>query len=166
MTQEEFKACFDKYFDTIRNYVFYKSGDEALATDIAQEVFMKVWEKQLDVSTDAVKGLLYKMASDSYVSQIRKNVVADNYLKSIDMDVEENSPEEQVYYNELKDKYEKALSDLNEGQREVFLMSRMEQLSYREIAERLSLSVKAIEKRMSSALAVLKERLAYEETLR
>jgi RNA polymerase sigma-70 factor (family 1) len=166
VTQQQFKTCFDTYFDTIRNYMYFKSGDEALATDITQDVFMKVWEKQLDVSSDAVKGLLYKMASNSYVSHIRKSIVATNYMNSIDLNLESNSPEEEVYYKELKEKYDKTLKELTEGQREVFLMSRMEQLSYKEIALRLNLSVKAIEKRMSGALALLKERILHEETLR
>ena len=47
----------------------------------------------------------------------------------------------------------------SEKQRSVFLMSRMEDMTYKEIAERLDLSVKAVEKRMSIALAELKKRL-------
>jgi RNA polymerase sigma-70 factor (ECF subfamily) len=55
--------------------------------------------------------------------------------------------------------YTKALTALPEKQRTVFMMSRMEGLKYQEIAERLNLSVKAIEKRMSSALAYLRKTL-------
>lgn len=66
-------------------------------------------------------------------------------------------PQEELQYRELQQRYEKALSDLPEKQRVVFLMSRHEEMSYQEIATRLSLSVKAVEKRMSGALTRLKK---------
>ena len=59
----------------------------------------------------------------------------------------------------MKEKYAKALADLGEKQRTVFLMARMEGLKYHEIAERLNLSVKAVEKRMSIALDFFKKAL-------
>ncbi|UCH13169.1 MAG: RNA polymerase sigma-70 factor, partial [Bacteroidales bacterium] len=58
-----------------------------------------------------------------------------------------------------KANYVKALSELSEKQRTVFLMARMEGLKYREIAERLNISIKAVEKRMSITLAYLKKAL-------
>ena len=71
-----------------------------------------------------------------------------------------SSPEEELEFLELQQKYEDALMKLPEGQRVVFLMSRMEELSYAEIAARLSLSVKAVEKRMSGALARIRKEIA------
>ena len=159
MTQEDFKYCFDKYFDPIRNYIYYRSGDSDLSTDIAQEVFLKLWEKQIEFEENRTKGLLYKIASDHFISSIRRNKVADKYIQSLQFNFKEQSPEETLQYNELKSNYETTLANLPEKQRSVFLMSRMEDMTYKEIAERLDLSVKAVEKRMSIALAELKKRL-------
>jgi RNA polymerase sigma-70 factor (ECF subfamily) len=62
---------------------------------------------------------------------------------------------------ELSNQLQQALASIPDGPREVFLMNRIEGLSYSEIADRLGLSVKAIEKRMSEALRVLREKFKY-----
>lgn len=159
MTQKEFKSLFDEYFDAIRGYIYYRCGDVEMSTDIAQETFLKVWEKQLKSESGKIKGLLYKIAGDLFVSQYRKNVTALNYRKSISFDYTGQTPEQEMQYGELKKSYEEALERMNEKQRTVFLMSRMEELKYHEIAERLGLSVKAVEKRMSNAITYLKDEL-------
>ena len=158
LNKAEFKTCFDLYFDAIRNFIYYKSGDSELATDICQDVFLKVWEKKIEYRTEAIKGLLYKMANDRFINQIRRDKVANKYKDTIDLRVKNNiSPQDTLEYNELKGRYEEALAELPEKQREVFLMSRLEGLTYREIAERLDISQKAVEKRMSNALSKLKK---------
>ena len=159
MTQEEFKSLFDKNFDSIRNYIYFRSGDEELATDIAQDSFMKLWEKNLNYDEKPLKSLLYKIANDLFISKYRKDKVAQKYLMKLEPSIDNHSPEAQLQYKELKMKYETALEDLSEKQRVVFLMSRMEGLKYHEIAERLDLSVKAVEKRMTNALSFLRNAL-------
>ena len=159
MTKEEFKVLFDSYFDAVRSYLFYRGADKEQASDLAQDVFMRIWEKQLDVNQKTAIRLLYKMASDMFISRYRRETLEMNYMNSLKNDRVENSPEDQLQYNELKEKYTKALAALGEKQRTVFLMARMEGLKYHEIAERLNLSVKAVEKRMSIALDYLKKAL-------
>ncbi|MFB6340725.1 sigma-70 family RNA polymerase sigma factor [Saccharicrinis sp. FJH62] len=159
MSREEFKLIFDKYFDTVRNYIYYRSGDAELATDIAQDTFLRVWEKQLEYIPGKIVGLLYKIASDLFISRYRHDSLQIKFRNSITIDYDENTPENDMAYRELQQKYETALANLSEKQRTVFLMSRNEGLKYHEIAERLDLSVKAVEKRMKIALDYLKENL-------
>ena len=161
LTKEEFKKCFDQYFDPIRNYLYYRSSNAELATDITQEVFMKLWEKQKPFEGSRTKSLLYKMASNALIDQLRKNKVADKHVNSLPLHLEGVSPDENLQYQDLKKQYEQVLAELPENQRTVFLMSRVEGLTYKEMAARLDLSVKAIEKRMHLALNTLKERLSY-----
>jgi len=161
LTQEEFKGLFDKYFDTIRSYIYYRCGDTELATDIAQEVFIQVWEKQFEIRDGKIKSLLYKMSADLFISKYRRMELEQKYLNSIELDYLEDSPEEQAELVELTSRYEKSLATLPENQRIVFLMSRNEGLKYSEIAERLDISVKAVEKRMNKALLFLREALEY-----
>lgn len=162
MTKDQFKYCFDLYFDSIRNYIYFRCIDEALATDIAQEAFMKIWEKKIEFDEKMVKGLLYKMAKDIWISQYRKQQVRNDYQLQYISHGETSTPETELEYRELNEKYEKTLNILPENQREVFVMSRMENLTYKEISERLDISVKAIEKRMGIALKTLRKELLYE----
>ena len=159
MTKEQFKTLFDLYFEDIRRYLYYRSGDTTVSTDLAQDTFMRVWEKQMDLQPDRDTGLLYKIAGDLFVSHTRRERLRNEAPGQIRFEQRDSSPEEELQYQELKEKYEKVLMNLPENQRIVFLMSRTEELSYQEIATRLSLSVKAIEKRMSGALARLRKEL-------
>lgn len=150
---------FDNYFDSVRSYLFYRGADKELATDLAQDVFMRIWEKQPAIDAKGISGLLYKIAGDMFISKYRRETLELNYRKTLKYDTDNVSPEDRLYYNELEDSYSKALAALNEKQRTVFLMARMDGLKYQEIAQRLNISVKAVEKRMSTALAFLRKTL-------
>jgi len=123
---------------------------------------VKLWEKRATLSNEQhLKNLLYKMANDLLVSHWRHNKVIDEYQTSVKLKLELNSPDKQVQFNELKEQYERVLSQLPEKQRVVFMMNRIDGLTYREIAERLSLSAKAVEKRMSAAIREIKKQIKY-----
>jgi RNA polymerase sigma-70 factor (family 1) len=161
LTREEFKICFDQYFDPVRNYIYYRCGDTEIATDIVQEAFMKIWEKQLEYDPEKTKSLIYKIARELWISTHRKKQSSEKYQLQLSVKEDNNRPDQNLEHKELKEQYETVLSSLPEGQREVFLMSRLEDLTYKEIAERLSISVKAVEKRMSQTLKVLRNYLTH-----
>lgn len=156
MSESIFKIVFNTWFDAIRSYLLYRCGDEDLATDITQEAFLKLWTKRLYQNPESIPAIIYKIASDLLVSHFRKQNSENKYRLSLQPEAVTLTPEEELNYHELNRKYEIALSKLPENQRTVFLMSRMESLKYQEIAARLGISVKAVEKRMSSALSTLR----------
>ena len=144
------------HFAQVRNYVLYRSGNADVATDIAQETFLKVWEKQKNVQPEKVKGLLFKIAGDLFVSHYRREQRSFQFFNHFVFDENGESPEEIYAFEQLKWKYEKALDKMPEKQRTVFLLSRAENLKYKEIAGMLDISVKAVEKRMTAALNYLR----------
>lgn len=159
MTREEFKSLFDTYFNDVRKYVFYRSGNEELATDIAQDTFMRIWEKQFIIDKKTIKSLLFKIANDFFISKYRKEKVEFAFFMNFKPDEHDLSPDDEVNYKELLKAYDESLKSMPEKQRVVFLMSRVDELKYKEIADQLELSVKAVEKRMSLALEHLKKNL-------
>ena len=163
MTREDFKNLFEMHFTPVRNYVFYRSGDTELATDIAQEAFLKIWEKQNSIHTEKVKGLLFKIANDLFISYYRKQKRSFEFFNHYVFDKETYSPEEEMAFEQLKENYQKALTGMQENRRTVFLMSRVENLKYAEIAEILGIGVKAVEKRMKYALDDLRKNLNLNE---
>lgn len=154
---------FEEYYESIRLYIYYKIAEKDAADDMAQDVFMAVWEKRDSLKQQNVKSLLYKIAAGLVVDYYRKSDVKADFSKWV-RDTSDSSdgavtPHEQAEYSDAMERYADALNCMADGQREVFMMSREEQLTYREIADRLELSVKAVEKRMSGALKVLNEKM-------
>jgi RNA polymerase sigma-70 factor (ECF subfamily) len=159
LTKEEFKNIFNTHFDPVRNYVYYRSGDKELANDVAQETFIRCWEK-LSSKTEKIeniKGFLFKIAGDIFITVYRKKQIAMKYQIVINHEEFFQSPEEEMTYKEMLANYENALINLPEKQRTVFLLNRMDGLKYHEIALHLGLSIKAVEKRMKFALQSLRK---------
>ena len=165
MTKSEFKSLFDNHFEAVRNYIWYRSGDMELASDITQEAFLKLRETQPEVKNGNLKGLVFKIAGDLFVSSYRRKKVALNFqMEQKHKKNQSETPEDKIAFYELKLQYEKALSMLPEKQRTVYLMHRNDKMKYYEIADSLGISTKAVEKRISKALGFLKQKLNYSET--
>jgi RNA polymerase sigma-70 factor (ECF subfamily) len=148
---------YDTHFDDLRRYLIYRSGDQDLSGDIAQNVFMKVWTKKIELASGNIKSLLFKMATDEFISHIRRKKVERAYSDSIDLRLVQESDNGDDELRDKKEQFKKALNQLPEKQRTALLMNKMQGLTYEEIAESLNLSEKAIEKRISQALGTLKQ---------
>ena len=158
MTAKDFKMIYDAHFDDLRRYLIYRSGDQDLSGDIAQNVFMKVWTKKIEIASGNIKSLLFKMATDEFISHIRKKKVEKEYIESVNLRLI-REPDNNDDLLEKKVLFQKALNQLPEKQKTALLMNKMQGLTYKEIAEVLNLSQKAIEKRIGLALKALKQNL-------
>ena len=160
LTKNEFKYIYDVHFDAIRSFVYYRCGDEETASDVTQDVFMRVWEKRHFLSVNHLKPLLYKMAMDFHIDHYRKELSRTNFEQSmVAMGNTAFSPEDEMSFNELAVAYSKALEQMTEKQRTVFLMNREDGMKYAEIADCLQISVKMVEKHISLALRLLRKKL-------
>ena len=156
MTLEIFKSVFDEYYRPLKNFLYYKLADKDLAEDITQEVFIRTWDKRDTILLETVRSYLYKIANNLVINHFNSAKTRfELKLEDHDSSVSE-SPQYVMEKEEFAAKLNRALENLPESQRVVFLMNRIDDLTYREIAERLDLSVKAVEKRMQGALESLR----------
>jgi RNA polymerase sigma factor (sigma-70 family) len=153
-----FKAIFELNFKLVRNYLVYKYKDFERAEDAAQNAFVILWENCKTLKPEQAKSFLFTTAIRLTLNGIKHNKVVQNFeIYSKPNTINQQSPDFLLEEIELKNNLEKAINELPEKQRVVFLMNRFENQSYTEIASVLGLSVKAVEKRMHLALLKLRK---------
>lgn len=155
--EEVFKSVFSEHSESLINFIYYKSGNYSGSEDIMQDAFATLWKKCNKVSIEKAKSFLYTVANNAFLNQVKHQKIVLKFEKQGHSQVSNESPQYLLEEAEFKEKLEKAIASLPEDQRVVFLMNRIEKLKYREIAEQLNLSVKAIEKRMHKALVELRK---------
>lgn len=156
-----FKDIFEEHYEFIRNYLYYLSGDIDIAEDIVQDVFMKIWEVRDKIKDETLKPLLFKIARNLFYNSHKRKVLDLRFVNSSVAKNENESPEYLLEMKEFNAKLQKEISNLPEHCRTIFLMSRIDELKYHEIAARLKISVKAVEKQISKALKLLRQNIEY-----
>lgn len=156
---EIFKKFYLKHVTLLRNFIFYKFGSAENAEDITQNAFIKLWENCKKIPESKAKSFLYKTAVNLSLNAYKHQKVVINYSSSISKRIENETPEFQLIEKEFQIKINQAIAELTEKQREVFLLNRIEKIKYASIAEMLQISVKAVEKRMHSALLQMREKI-------
>jgi RNA polymerase sigma-70 factor (ECF subfamily) len=141
----------------LRNFMVYKTKSYQQAEDIVQEAFSKMWENCAKVVLDKAKSYLFTVANNLFLNQAKHQKVVLKFEQRGHTQRTDEDPAFLLEEQEFKTRLEKAINDLPEGQREVFLMNRLDKMKYREIAEALNISVKAVEKRMHKALLALRK---------
>jgi RNA polymerase sigma-70 factor (ECF subfamily) len=158
-----FNEIFMEHNKAILNYVYRLSGgNRHLAEDVAQHVFMKLWQHRNGHSPNAqIKPLLLTMARNAYIDASKKEAI--RRYSPLDEKIAPGDPRQgpdaAVSRKELTSRVEDAISRLDEPIRETFILSRYQGLKYSEIAQVLDISVKTVEARLSQALKELRERL-------
>ncbi len=153
-----YEQLYKSYADKIYKHLFYKYGDMEKAKDMVQDSFAQLWINCASVNFTSAKSFLYKVANNFSLNDVKHKKVVLNYEKSSNnSDRTYESPHYQMEEKEFMMRLEKAINNLKEGQREVFLLSRVEKKKYKEIAELLDITVKAVEKRMQQALINIKK---------
>jgi len=162
------ELCDEAYFNNFylehiqhaSNFAYYKCGNKDNALDLVQDAFSKIWENCAKIDINKAKTYLFTTVNNMFLNTIKHQKVVLEYAKTAPyVDINNESPEFILEEEEFKKKLQNAIALLSDKQREVFLLNRIEGKKYREIAELLGISQKAVEKRMSLALNILRDKI-------
>lgn len=155
-----FNGFYHKHSRDLYNFMYYKSGDGEQSLDLVQEAFVKVFQNCGKIELSKAKSYLFTTANNLFLNVVKHQKVKLAYAKQQPAEVTtEEDPQFVLREKEYMEQLENAIAGLTEAQREVFLLNRIDGKKYREIAEMLSISEKAVEKRMMGALKKLRAQL-------
>ncbi len=159
------KIAFEKLFHTYYGHLCLYAArilrNDDSAEEIVQVFFVNLWEKrdQLSIET-SVNNYFFRSVKNLCLNNIQHNKTRLRYAQSILSDPSYNLTEENNFVAiELAEKIEESIRSLPEKRQNIFRLSRQEGLKYREIAEKLNISIKTVETQMGLALKTLRDEL-------
>ena len=156
-----FRQLFHQYYPMVCRTSFRVLREIQQSEDVAQNVFIRFWEKrkELNIQT-SLPAYLSRMAFNESLSYLRKQDRISTKTAEAPVSLHSApSVEEQYIGQELDGHIREAIGRLPPRCQEIFALSRYEELSYREISERLDISPKTVENQMGKALRLLRESL-------
>ena len=156
---DSFNILFERYWEKLFTTVFSISPDTEVCSEIVHDIFLNLWLKRDKLQIEYFKGYITASARYQvyrYVKSIKKKSI--EYRDELDYGnlVAVNDGESNIRYRELEKKVEEELEVLPSRCREIFTLSRMQQLSNDEIAARLDISKRTVENQLTYALRHLR----------
>lgn len=155
------KILFDRYYDDLFRYGMKLILNRETAEEIVQDIFISLWEKHKERDISSFRHYLFKAVKNRSINYIKRNVPSFNQIEDerIFNESYEVTPHEQMANRELAELVENALGKLPKRCALVFSLSRNSDMSYKEIAEELDISVRTVENQIGIALKKLREML-------
>ncbi|MFH6991810.1 RNA polymerase sigma-70 factor [Flavobacterium sp. FlaQc-48] len=153
---KEFKKLFLELYQPLCNHAYKYLQNRHESEDVVQELMIKIWETRKDLLSDnGLKYYLYVAVKNRCISILRKKIHMLD-IDEIPMDIAQEIPETKplVDANQL---IEEAFNGISPKCLAIFKLSRIEKLSYKEIAEKLEISVKTVENQMGKAIKHIRE---------
>lgn len=161
-----FELLFSIYFARLNDFAKNVVRDDFISQDIVQEVFVKVWEKRAEIESLNLEAFLFRLVRNRCLDYIKHLKVVNNRMQEINI----SSKYEELYRidfignepyvlieEELKTKIEKTIQSLPDRCREVFILSRIDGLKNKEIAEKLDINIKNVERHLSRAMQTFRK---------
>ena len=160
-----FRKVFDQYHQKLYFFILYKTKSEYIAEEVVQMAFTKLWKCRHTLQEEyAISTQLFRIANTILIDFLRKYNNKDAVTARLDVvNIEKgvDSTNEKMSGAELQKRIADAVNDLPPVRKQVFEMSREQGMSYREIAETLSVSSKTVEAHIYKALKQIKKHIAW-----
>lgn len=154
-----FNELFKAHAKDLHDFLYYKYGEDNSPQDIVQTAFEKLWKNCRDIPPEKAKSFLFTVANNEMLNAISRRKTTLNYRLQKPKEYTDESPEYLMEEKQYHDRLQNALEELTDEQRVTFMLNRVEGKKHREIAEILGISQKAVEKRIYTALKILKEKI-------
>ncbi len=161
-----YEEIYDDYFGVIYHLSLQYLHDATIAEEIVQDSFMKLWEIRETLNDQFnIRSFLYTITKNNCLNHLRNRKIALKHqanLQYLEMQFNFEAMEKMGNYLDfetLREKIDQAISAMPADLRQTFLLSRFDELSYKEIAFKQTISVKTVEARMSKALRILRHDL-------
>jgi RNA polymerase sigma-70 factor (family 1) len=161
-----FEFIFRAYFPRLMAFATKFVPDRTEAEDIVQEAFLKIWDKRKEIKEDTCQAYLFTLVRNACLNHIKHQKIANNYKLEIEGKIkgEElyyadffSDPHHQTVLNEIRREIESVMNELPEQTRRVFHLSRFKGLKNTEIATKLNITLRTVEKHNTKALQKLKQ---------
>ena len=155
-----YRAVYLHYYGLLCSYVLSHGCQRSEAEDVVQEALLRLWTKRGSLRTDgSLNAYLYRMAYHEYIDRYRKDRRLQDQLEAIRHEsLQELVEDEEVYRDRLQQVWE-AIAELPPKCREIFMLAKQQGLKYKEIAQRLNISIKTVENQMGRALKFIREKV-------
>lgn len=158
--RKAFEQIFKKYAERIYYFSIKYLKLKEDAEEITQEVFVRLWNRRFDLKTElSFSSYLFMIAKNAVIDMLRKRQKESLFNEDINSNIESPLYEDNksVEYKELNEIIQNSIKDLPVKRRQIYLLSRDEGLTYKQIAEKLDISIKTVESHMRLALQQLKK---------
>lgn len=161
--ERAFAEIYNRYIKSLSDFTASKLFNLEDAQDIIHDLFVKLWEerKQLQITSN-LKNYLFTIARRRIVDKIRRNIMREEYTATLQSlaNVYQPNVEQQIAVKELKKSIDLAINELPPRVKEIYHLSREENLSIREISLKLDLSEQTVKNQLSTALIYLRRSLS------
>lgn len=160
--ERAFTDIYQRYFQLLYNYAYKKLRDQDLAKDMLHDLFAHLWEKRQTIpSINNLPAYLFTAINRKLIDHFLHEKVAVRYIDSfvVFLGNREEKTDHLIREKQLMAAIEAEIMDLPPRMREVFELSRKQHLSHKEIALRMEISEKTVDRQISNALNILKSRL-------
>jgi len=158
-----FNTLFGEYSDRLYLFAFGYLKSEAEAEELVQEVFTRIWEKRKELKAElSFKSFIFTIAFNIIKKHFRKEACLSEYFRTIVHEDYDFQTTQKITYSSLFQYVTELVNQLPRKRKEIFMMSRFEGLSIKEISEELNISHKTVENQLTDALKFIRTYLKSE----
>ena len=159
--EQAFIEVYDRYWHKLFLSSYRRTGNKAVAEEIVQNLFLKLWEKRGTLAIGQLENYLFSSIRNATIDFLNKQMVAGKYLQhqKVYQSLEANTTEEMVGLDNLEEEIEKGLQALSGKSEMVFRLHRMDHWPVEKIALHLDLSEKTVHYHLTRSMKFIRSYL-------